>query len=139
LPAWVKAEVPQILSMRYQEWLAVGERAGVEGSLWGEEESGSAKAFVELTVYVDNPARGSRHEATVRLPREGLSERAAIELALDAADAALGEWLEEGRESRHRDLFEEASFDGLSLLLRLRLRHPALEEQAEAIISKELN
>ncbi len=131
LPEALCQQVSEMLLERYQPWLRPGERTDLCGALTSET--------VELTLFVERGARGEggeRWEATVQLDPAGREEEAVLALALDAADAALSEWLEEGRERRPPPEFEEAKFQGETLGLRLRRRQPKVEEAGDTLLEE---
>lgn len=126
LSADLCASVAEALEVRYGQWMRGGERAGATGRI----EAGQ----VEVTLFVEAESGSARWEVCVRVARGTRSEEEALDLALDAADAALGEWLEGGREERPPPIFEEARFRGETVGLRRRRTSPRLEAEADAIL-----
>ena len=129
LPEALREKVARMLGERYAPWLRPGEQTDLEGSLAPEE--------IELTLSVERGEGEERWEATVRLDPAGQNQEEVLALALDAADAALAEWLEDGRERRPPPEFEEATFGDETLGLRLRRWSPKLEAAGDALLREE--
>jgi hypothetical protein len=73
-------------------------------------------------------------EAKVDLGRTRLSAGAARDLALDALDLMLLEYLDSGRAARYSGVFEARELRGEPLLLRAERTFPSLDAQADALL-----
>lgn len=87
---------------------------------------------VELAL--EDPAADTRVELSVQLL--DLEGRAALELGLDFLDGVLAEHLASGREAMPRLEPAPADFAGHRLALCGRLRRPALEAAADALLEE---
>lgn len=74
-----------------------------------------------------------RHEFQVRTPVGSRGSEGARDLALDAADAVLGEWLEDGR-PRLAGLEVERDYQGSPVWVHARRVAPRLEAEADRLL-----
>jgi hypothetical protein len=93
---------------------------------------------VRGVIALHGGADGTRTEleARVDLKRAKLDGEEALALVLDALDLTLGEYLESGRSERLNAAFEEQELEGRPVSLRGRVRHPALEAEANKLLGE---
>jgi hypothetical protein len=113
------------LEERWEEFLREGE------SFLAEVDSEGEKARAMLALVDADGA--TRHEFEVLAPLRVGGGRDARELALDAADALLGEWLEDGR-PRLPGIAAPREFDGTPVQVTARLVHPRLQAEADRLL-----
>lgn len=113
------------LRERWEEFLEEGET--FEAAL--VEEDAGARATLALV----DAEGATRHEFEVAAPRRVGGGGDARALALDAADALLGEWLEAGRPRLPgRTIARE--YEGVVVEVTLRRVHPRLDAEADRIL-----
>ena len=129
LPEDLRRQAARLLAERHGPHLRSGERFWVDGVL---EKDG-----VEVELALGDPEGRDRTEVTVRvrIPEGATDLQAALDLAFDAGDAYLGQWLEEGRPHVPID-FQPATFEGKAVEVRLLRRRPALEEEADRLLAE---
>ncbi|RMG10644.1 MAG: hypothetical protein D6729_19235 [Deltaproteobacteria bacterium] len=127
LPEDLARQAASLLLERHRAHLDPADRFEVTGEL--------GRAWVEVVLAFGDPKGRARTEVTVRvtIPEGAPDPKAALDLAFDAGDAYLGQWLEEGRPQQPID-FEEARYEGRPVHVRLRRRRPALEAEAERLL-----
>jgi hypothetical protein len=129
------------------EW-STEEREGIEAALaerlagrlgpaehvsaWGA----SSSTQVEARLVLEGGEKGDRVEleARVSLTREKLGMEEARDLALDALDLILLEYLDSDRTVRFTGTFQPRELRGRSLLVRAERTFPSLEAQADALL-----
>lgn len=115
------------LAERWAEDLQAGETFSVE-----IEDSGPHVRVLFALVAGDG---SSRHEFEVVAPRSIGGGKAGLDLALDAADALLGEWFEDGR-PRLPATTVEREYERTPVRVTTRLVLPHLEEEADRILGE---
>jgi hypothetical protein len=91
---------------------------------------------VEARLVLEGGEKGDRVEleARVSLTREKLGMEEARDLALDALDLILLEYLDSDRTVRFTGTFQPRELRGRSLLVRAERTFPSLEAQADALL-----
>lgn len=128
---WAAADledVREVLLDRVAGLLRPGERLEVDGE-------GSA-AKVHARVVLEGGAAGERVEveSEVELGPTGPDGEGARDLALDALDLVLLEYLESGRSLRLSGAWERRELRGQAVRLRAERTFPALDAQADALL-----
>jgi len=132
LVAWdasVLADVRELLAERVGGLLAQGEALEVEGE--------SSADQVRARFLLSGSPKGDRLEleAKVDLAAAGLDAEGGRDLALDALDAILLDYLESERSTRYSGVFEARELGGKPLLVRAERTYPALDAAADALLS----
>jgi len=129
---WTAAEreaIEEALADQIGEALLPEERLSVEGA------SSAAEVTTRWTL------EGGRErlvlEARVDPKETGLDLEQARDLAIDALDLLLLEWLESGRRTRFSGVFELRELQGRSLWVRVERTFPDLEAQAAALLQRD--
>jgi hypothetical protein len=120
--------IASALAERWEEFLRPGESFLAEVDTEGER----ARAMLAL-VDADG---ATRYEFEVLAPLQVGGGRDARELALDAADALLGEWLEDER-PRLPGVADAREFDGTPVQVTARLVHPRLQAEADRLLGED--
>lgn len=128
LPEAVCRDAASLLGARHRDHLAEGETFTVDGE--------TGPDGVEVVLVLEAPGGADRAETTCRVdvPAGAPDEDAALDRALDAADAFLGSWLEGGRAERHPGDFGEYDYEGATVHLRFHRSRPALDAEADRIL-----
>lgn len=116
------------LAERWEEFLREGE------SFAAAIESENEETRVVLALV--DPDGATRHEFVVVAPQRVGGGRDAAELALDAADALMGEWLEDGR-PRLPGVPALREYEGTPVQVTARLVHPRLQAEADRLLGDE--
>ncbi len=126
----IRDEASDLLRQRYAALLHDNEMLRVAARMDPSE--------VEVTVCIETSGGDERVEidTKVSVPLAAEKPEEALLLALDAADAFLGEWLEGGREERHSIDYVEHRYEGRFVLVRLRRSRPLLEAQADRLLQQ---
>jgi hypothetical protein len=124
--AELATEAAALLQQRHGALLRAGERIRVR------LEPQARPPRVELAL--EDAAADNRVELSVQLL--DLAGRTALELGLDFLDGVLAEHLASGREAMPRLEPAPAEFEGHRLALCGRLRRPALEAAADALLQE---
>lgn len=122
------ADVRDLVLERVRGLLREGEDLEVRGC--------SSRDSVDASFVLQGGAGGERVclEARVDLGETGLAEPAARDLALDALDLVLLNWLEGGREERFPGVFEARELSGHVVHVCAERTFPALDAQADALL-----
>lgn len=125
------SDVQEILADRVAGLLAPGEKLSITGSSSAEE--------VHARFVLDGSPKGDRLEleAKVDLATAGLGPDEGRDLALDALDAILLDYLQSERGTRYSGVFEARELRGKPVLVRAERTFPALEAAADALLGKD--
>lgn len=123
--AYAPVAIARALEERWAEELAAGER--FEVSL----ETTDTEALAVLALQ--GPDASIRYEFAVRTPIGSRGVDGARDLALDAADAILGEWFEDAR-PRLPGLEMERDYQGSPVWVQARRVAPRLEAEADRLL-----
>ena len=128
LPDALCRDVAGLLQGRHQDRLGPGELFTVAGEMDADG--------VEVTLVLDAPGGHDRAEAVCRVavPKGAPDADAALDRALDAADAFLGSWLEGDRAEHFPVDFEEYEYGGAPVSLRFRRSRPTVETKADRLL-----
>lgn len=131
LPEDLARKAARLLQRRLKEWLEPGENVTVSG------EQGDEGAEVVVTLELPGGHRRTETGVRVAVPGGASTPEAALDLAFDAADAFLGQWLEEGRETRHPIEWVELTFDDRPVQVRQRITRPIVEAEADRLLDED--
>lgn len=134
MKAWERealAALEATMAERLEGLIAPGERLSTFGESSAEE--------VRARFVLEGGASGERVqlESRVELSRMGAGEPEARELAIDALDLVLLEYLESGRAVRFAGVFEERELRGRPVAVRAERTFPELDAQADALLKGE--
>jgi len=120
--------IADALAERWAEYLREGESFSAEVA----EEKGETRVVLALV----GPDGATRHEFEVVAPQRVGGGGSAAELALDAADALLGEWFEDGR-PRLPGVPTAREYEGTTVQVTARLVHPRLDAEADRLLGED--
>ncbi len=113
---------------RWEEFLHEGEAFEAKVDTEGKETS------VTLAVVDADGAR--RYEFEVKAPQRVGGGAGAVDVALDAADALVGEWLEDGR-PRLSGMTAAREYEGTPVQVTTRMVLPRLESEADRLLGED--
>jgi hypothetical protein len=124
-------DVEQAMGERLSGMLDPGERLSVFGESFPSE--------VHARFTVEGGPRGEKLEleSRVDLDKAGVAEPEGRDLALDALDLTLFEWLESERRMPLSGAFEERELSGKPVRVRAERTFPGLEARADALLKGE--
>lgn len=123
------SDIQEVLADRVSRLLAPGEKLSIDGRSSGDE--------VRARFVLQGSPKGDRLEleAKVDLAQTKLSADEGRDLALDALDAILLDYLESERSTRYSGVFEARELRGKPLLVRAERTFPALDAAADALLA----
>ena len=119
--------IARALSERWGEWMREGERFSAE--LDADEK----EAWATLSLLDADDAQRLVFE--VRTPIGTRGARRSKELALDAADAVVGEYFEDGR-PRPTGLQLSREYQGAPMTVKISLERPRLTAEADRLLGE---
>jgi hypothetical protein len=126
------AQITEAVTERWEDYLRPGERFEVRA------ERTDADVSVSIVLHSPKPASVYTVETGLAVPS---SDKAAVQEALrfllDAADAVLGEYLEEDRGVVLSPEWSTVTSEGRELRARATLRKPELESKADQILARQ--
>lgn len=125
--AFAGEAIATALTERWGEELQEGER--FDAQLETDERE------AKLTVAVVGADGAERHEFEVRVRNGSRGPAAARDTALDATDALVGLWLEDGR-PRLPGNSEEREWEGTPVLVTARRINPRLQAEADRLLGE---
>ncbi|WP_373048076.1 hypothetical protein [Vulgatibacter sp.] len=120
--------VAAALGERWEEYLQAGE------SFEAAIDTEGTEARVSITLVDADGA--TRHEFEVKAPQRVGGAGGSVEVAMDAADALVGQWLEEGR-PRLPGVAAAREYEGTPVVVTMRLVHPRLQAEADRLLGDE--
>ncbi len=124
------ADLEELLEERLQGMLEPGERVRVSGETGGQE--------VQARFVLEGGRTGARLELESRVELGGKvkSLERARDLAVDALDLVLLEYLESERSIRYSGAWQQRELQGAAVAVRVERTFPGLEAQADALLDK---